>query len=144
MVNEYFDSVLRHAEQCVEELDELGQILHGRGWTRLEQRAAERSLQLLVEACIGIAKRWVKHLGLTVPLDAYPCFEKLAERGQITDNPPDVWRKIVGLRNVLVHDYLNVDPDVIRDVVKNRYYLDLLSFVQRGKSTLLNDSQTLG
>jgi uncharacterized protein YutE (UPF0331/DUF86 family) len=100
MAEEYFDSVLRHAEQCAEELDELGTILQNRRWTRLEQRAAERSLQLLVEACIGVAKRWVKHLGLTVPLDAYPCFEKLVEKGLIAPHPPDSWRKIVGLRNV--------------------------------------------
>jgi len=142
MAEEYFDSVLRHAEQCVEELDELGTISQDRRWTRLEQRAAERSLQLLVEACIGVAKRWVKHLGLTVPLDAYPCFEKLAEKGLIAPHPPDAWRKIVGLRNVLVHDYLNVDPDVIRDVIEHKYYLELLAFIRSGKSAVLNGSCT--
>ena len=71
-------------------------------------------LQVLVEACIGAAKRWVKHLGLAVPLDAYPCFEKLVEKGRTSPHAADAWRRIVGLRNVLVHDYLNRCPEVIR------------------------------
>lgn len=33
---------------------------------------------------------------------------------------PDVpWRRIVGLRNVLIHGYLGIDDDIIWDIVSN-------------------------
>ncbi|MBI1965168.1 MAG: DUF86 domain-containing protein [Betaproteobacteria bacterium] len=29
------------------------------------------------------------------------------------------WRRIVGVRNVLIHGYLGIDDDIIWDVVRN-------------------------
>ncbi|SFC31642.1 Protein of unknown function DUF86 [Nocardioides terrae] len=34
---------------------------------------------------------------------------------------PDVpWPAIAGLRNVVIHEYFRVDPDVVRDIVENQ------------------------
>lgn len=38
--------------------------------------------------------------------------------------PEIEWKKIVGLRNVLIHDYSGIDLDIVWDIIKNR--LDLL------------------
>jgi len=39
---------------------------------------------------------------------------------EIKDAHDDVpWASIAGLRNVVVHEYFRVDPDLIRDVVTN-------------------------
>lgn len=35
---------------------------------------------------------------------------------------------------------LNIGPDVIRDVIKHKHYLDLLAFVRSGQSAVLNGS----
>ena len=33
---------------------------------------------------------------------------------------PDIpWRRIVGVRNILIHGYLGIDNDIIWDIVKN-------------------------
>jgi uncharacterized protein YutE (UPF0331/DUF86 family) len=30
---------------------------------------------------------------------------------------------MIGLKNAIVHDYLNIDREIIKDVVKNKHYL---------------------
>jgi uncharacterized protein YutE (UPF0331/DUF86 family) len=84
-------------------------------------------LQILIEACIGIAKHWNYALYKTAPADAYSAFEKLSQQG--IDGINDVeWRKIIGIRNALVHDYINIEPQVIRTVIKNTAYAELIDF----------------
>lgn len=54
---------------------------------------------------------------------------------------PDIpWREIVGLRNILVHDYESVDLDILWDVVENELpslrsdIEDLLNRLETGES----------
>jgi uncharacterized protein with HEPN domain len=45
--------------------------------------------------------------------DTYAAFEKLSQQGEKSVNDVE-WRKIIGMRNALVHDYLNIEPEIIR------------------------------
>lgn len=39
----------------------------------------------------------------------------------VKKNYPDIeWRKIAGLRDILIHAYFGIDLDVVWDVVKNK------------------------
>jgi uncharacterized protein YutE (UPF0331/DUF86 family) len=42
---------------------------------------------------------------------------------------------MVGFRNIVVHGYQNVDPEIMRDIVENRLD-DLLAFTSAIKSRL--------
>lgn len=125
----YRQAMVEHLSRLAEELDQLyHEYASGEPLPRLHTRAAERSLQLLIEACIGICKQTLKSKGLIVPSDAREAFVRLAELGH-SEASLD-WRRIIGLRNVIVHDYLNIDPEIVADVFRSRRYLQLLSFAK--------------
>jgi len=135
MDNTYLFSMQEHLAELKSELQGLSDIMQQRDLSRYEYRASERTLQVLIEACIGIAKHWVYTLNKTAPADAYSAFETLSQQGVI--NMDDVaWRKIIGMRNALVHDYLNIEPDIIRAVIKNTRYKSLFNFADNGLSAL--------
>lgn len=133
MPEAYLDSIEQHSQECREDLDALSVIAVQRPFSRIERRAAERALQVLIEACIGAAKFWLKAEHLNLPLDAYESFAKLAELQKLSLDELTQWRKIVGMRNALVHDYPAIDADLLRTVLAERSYDFLIDFILKIK-----------
>jgi len=131
MDDTYIFSMKEHLNELKSELQGLTDIIKQRDLSRYEYRASERTLQVLIEACIGIAKHWTYALNSTAPADAYSAFECLSQHGVLTSNNIE-WRKIIGMRNALVHDYLNIEPEIIRSVIKKSTYKELLAFAENG------------
>jgi uncharacterized protein YutE (UPF0331/DUF86 family) len=124
---EYIDAMREHLATLAEELAQLHQAAtKPEGLNALLYRAAERNLQLLSEACIGIAKQRLKSLGTVVPSDARQAFAKLQSLGRDDSSIP--WNKVIGLRNALVHDYLNLDAEIVENIIRRRDYQSLLNF----------------
>ncbi|WP_455636240.1 HepT-like ribonuclease domain-containing protein [Parabacteroides sp.] len=41
-------------------------------------------------------------------------------KGQILENYQEIpWRKVFAMRNILSHEYLSLDPDIILDILRN-------------------------
>lgn len=135
MDNPYILSMHEHLNELQSELQGLTDIMSQRDLNRYEYRAAERTLQILIEACIGIAKHWNYALYKTAPADAYAAFEKLSQQGIEGINDIE-WRKIIGMRNALVHDYLNIDPQIIKALLKKAAYAGLFKFADKGLMAL--------
>jgi len=131
MLNSYVDAIQQHVNESVEDLDTIYEILKDRSWTRVERKGAERLLQTLVEACIGVSKHWLKQQNKILPTDAYAVFEKLMDLQLISTDDAEEWQKIIGMRNAIVHDYLNLDEKVIRAIVVNKMYLKFQAFALR-------------
>ena len=131
MDNTYIFSMQEHLTEIESDLVGLHEISKTRLLGRYEYRAAERSLQVLIEACIGVAKHWCYALNKTAPADAYSAFENLAQLG-VDEIDVASWRKIIGMRNALVHDYLNIEPEIIRLVIKNKSFQELVGFSNKG------------
>ncbi|AXV36499.1 MAG: type VII toxin-antitoxin system HepT family RNase toxin [Shewanella sp.] len=130
--NAYIGALRISLSRYKAELSEIRAILALRALSNLEYRAAERTLQVSIEACIGVAKHWAKALASHTPQDAYQAFEILAQRGELSPDTLIGWRKIIGLRNALVHDYLNIDPEIIRSVIAQGYSDQLFTFAEQG------------
>jgi len=129
MDNIYRIAMKAQVAELAEELEEILQQLESEAVvSRLVYRAAERSLQLLTEACIGIAKQSLKGVGKEIPADARKTFSKLRMLG--LDPTGADWNRIIGMRNALVHDYLNLDPERVLEVIKNKHYHVLLDFAK--------------
>lgn len=130
--NAYISALRISLSRYQAELSEIHAILQQRALSNLEYRAAERTLQVSIEACIGVAKHWARALANHTPQDAYQAFEILAQRGMLPLDSLTGWRKIIGLRNALVHDYLNIDPEIIRSVIAQGHTDQLFTFAHQG------------
>ncbi len=135
MDNTYTFSMREHLLELQSDLVGLSEIHSERVLSRYEYRAAERSLQVLIEACIGIAKHWSYAINKAAPADAYSAFDKLSQAGISAVNEVP-WKQVIGMRNALVHDYLNIDPEIIRMVIKTQTYKALFEFSELGLQAL--------
>lgn len=123
----YQDAMQEHVKQLAEELMDINALITDQGaLSAMAYRAAERNLQLLIEACIGIAKQRLKAQGKQVPSDARQAFQKLQGLG--LDQSGIDWVPVVGMRNALVHDYLNMDPARVIAVIQSQKHKKLIDF----------------
>lgn len=129
----YLASIKEHIQQCVQELDFLSSQIVKRKLTVTEYFAAERVLQVLIESAIGFAKQWVKDFKKIVPSDVYISFITLHDEGIVAENELDNWKKIIELRNILVHDYLNIDRKIIDRILEEKQYQMIVEFISRYK-----------
>lgn len=95
----------------------------------LEEAGVLHALQVLIENAIGKAKRLLKAAGHPVPVSAYDAFEALATHGLLAQDDVPTWGALVGLRNRIVHDYMNIDMAQVRAWVladKDRFVSNFL------------------
>jgi uncharacterized protein YutE (UPF0331/DUF86 family) len=113
--------VLVDAEVVDRRLREIGRRLkalrdiHSRGETTFLadealQAQAERHLQLALQRAIGIALHILADDTDRTPEDYGSAFRELAAVGILGQDLADRLRLAAGLRNILVHAYLDVDP----------------------------------
>lgn len=78
--------------------------------------AIEHRLQLAIESTLNITEHIISGLGLGIAETGREVFLKLGEKGIIDKQLAKTLGNAVGLRNVLVHNYLEVD---LNEVVKS-------------------------
>lgn len=115
----YIESMRSHIANMEADLIGLTKIMSHRKLSRHEYLAGERLLQTLIEYCIGVAKQWCRTSNLGTPSTAEEAFQRLHEKG-IEDASPSFWRSVIGTRNALVHDYLNIDQEVIESLIRDQ------------------------
>jgi len=135
MINEglqlYLIEAKKHQQQYKLELDELRDDLLANNFKARDYRATERLLQIFTEMCIGLAKHWLKGLQGSSANEAYQTFSLLKEHNQISSEELALWKKIIGMRNGLVHDYLNIDLLIIELIIKEQHYNQLNEFADK-------------
>ncbi len=85
---------------------------------KVTRRYAERTLQLAVEACLDLAQHIISYQGFREPLDNKDCFQVLYEEGIINQSLAGRLKKMAQFRNVVVHDYLKINPEIVFAIIQ--------------------------
>ena len=106
-------------DRCLRRIEEARDPARG-----LESRDAEDIVELNllrgVQAAVDLAAHVVATEGLGLPAKLAENFTLLEREGLIPADLADHLRRMAGYRNVAVHEYAAVDPEVVESIVKSR------------------------
>lgn len=128
----YQAECVRIANEQTALLDEAKQrILSGASLTRLEQSGVLHALQVLIENAIGKSKHLLKAKEMDVPVSAYDAFASLEQHALINAQELEQWNSAIGLRNRIVHDYMNIDMQLIFELITKDRHFSISEFLRK-------------
>ena len=86
----------------------------------LVKAAAERNMQVAIQSVLDICNHIVADMKLEVPDEEKQAFRILAAHKIIPQNLAKTLSAMAGMRNILVHEYLDVDHDRLYSVMKKQ------------------------
>jgi uncharacterized protein YutE (UPF0331/DUF86 family) len=82
--------------------------------------SAERLLQLCIEACTDMGNHIITDMNLGHADYGSQIPDILAEKELISRELAEAWIKMIGLRNILVHDYLDINHAIVHELIQSR------------------------
>jgi len=105
-------------------------------FSNMEKQGIIHSLQVLIENAIGKAKHLLKIKQQTIPV--YDVFELLHQLNII--NEIDKWKKTIGFRNTILHEYMNVSETIVFAIIAKQEYQFILDFLNKPFSDILTET----
>lgn len=134
----YIYAISEQIAQHINALDGFSISIQQRPLNFNERSASERSLQVVIEAAIGCSKHYLKSIDKPVPAEARASIERCYECLAITQPDISIMRGAIGMRNAIIHDYLNLDWEIIEPVIKEAKYRQLRDYIETLSNALLN------
>lgn len=100
------------------------------------QDAAILNIQRACEAALDMGQHLIRRERLGVPQSARDVFSLLAQAAWIDPALADGLKRMVGFRNIAVHDYQNLQMPITISIIQN--HLD--EFLQYSRALLLRDA----
>lgn len=116
--------ILERSQKCNKYLEQLENIVKDVEFEEFNTNpllygSAERFLHLSIEALIDIGNHIISDDNLG-RVDVYKDIAIiLAENGYLSEKEKNLFIRIIAFRNILVHDYMDLDRDVIFNLLKN-------------------------
>ena len=120
------ESIQRCVERAREELAAADDFEHD----YTHQDAAILNVTRSCEQAIDLANHMIRRDKLGIPKDSGDTFDLLANRRLIGDELGRKLKKMVGFRNIAVHEYQDIDIKIVRSVIRDGLD-DLLAFTDR-------------
>ncbi len=128
----YHAECIRIADEQMALLDEAKQrIQSGAQLTKLEQSGVLHAFQILTGNAMGKSKHMLKSASRAVPVLAYDAFASLEQQGEISLEALQQWNSTIGLRNRIVHDYMNIDMQLIYELIINDRHQFIAMFLRQ-------------
>jgi uncharacterized protein YutE (UPF0331/DUF86 family) len=124
----YEQALLRHQRRMLRILDEYSRENTGT-WTERDFLAIQRALQVYIESFIGMARYFVQQKYNLSVSQSREAIDELKSRGDLTVQQHEELLKIIGFRNVLDHDYLELNDGIVQAVVIKRHYAIMDSLI---------------
>ncbi len=97
------------------------------------QRIIERTLQIMIETCADIAGHIISDSGYRIPKSYADTFKVLQEENILEKELFETMEKIAKFRNIVVHNYGNIDASIVVNILK-RHLDDFLTY----KNAIIN------
>ena len=81
------------------------------------QRIVERTLHILIEACVDIANHIISDQDMRLPTGYADTFKVLMEKKVIGKDLCGTLEKMARFRNVVVHQYETIDPAIVVSIL---------------------------
>ena len=95
------------------------------------QDIVERNLEVATQACIDLANRIISMEQLEKPRDYYEAILRLGEAGILPLEFSQRLAPLAGFRNILVHEYLDIDWDeVYQNLQEMRNLYQFMAYVR--------------
>ena len=101
------------------------------------QDAAILNIQRACEAALDMGQHLIRRERLGVPQGARDVFTLLNQGGWVTAELADVMKRMVGFRNIAVHEYQKLQLPITVSIIQ--HHLD--DFLAFGKAVLLRDGR---
>jgi uncharacterized protein YutE (UPF0331/DUF86 family) len=89
------------------------------------------NLERACQAAIDLGMRWVRIEALGIPKDSRDAFSLLSAAGKLPRDVADSLKKMVGFRNIAVHDYRDIDFNIVRAIIE-RDFPDFRELIRLG------------
>jgi uncharacterized protein YutE (UPF0331/DUF86 family) len=91
------------------------------------------NLQRACEACIDIANYINRHHQFGIPQSSRDSFQLLAQNTILPQPLADKLKKMVGLRNIAVHDYQELNLDIVVHIIQHNLvdFEDFISVINQ-------------
>jgi len=140
IVKEVIESKLRFLREYLSDLEEYKNIsLDSYQTNKKDQRFIERTLHLACESCLDIAAHLISRLGLREPKDNKDLFIVLYENNIISEAVHTAMVKMAGFRNIVVHDYARIEPEIVIGILKknmsdfNLFAREIIAYIDTPK-----------
>ncbi len=91
------------------------------------QRIVERTLQIMIETCVDVANHIISDKNMRPPTSYADAFRILFENNIIEKELLDIMEKMAKFRNIVVHQYEDVNAEIVSVILK-RHLGDFLKY----------------